>query len=81
MQADYITPAVTIFDDQGHVDIEANKKLYEHLISNGIKGILILGSIGEFYGIPLEDKKQLIREAISCTGSRANLCWNRRHGL
>ena len=26
MQADYITPAVTIFDDQGHVDIEANKK-------------------------------------------------------
>lgn len=73
MQADYITPAVTIFDDQGHVDIEANKKLYEHLISNGIKGILILGSIGEFYGIPLEEKKQLIREAISCIGSRANV--------
>ena len=31
MQADYITPAVTIFDDQGHVDIEANKKSYMNI--------------------------------------------------
>jgi len=71
MQVNYITPAVTAFDSQGHVDMEANKKLYDHLINNGISGILILGSIGEFYAISTEEKKRLIQQAIAYIGERA----------
>ena len=71
MQVNYITPAVTAFDSQGHVDMEANKKIYDHLINNGINGILILGSIGEFYAIPMEEKKILIQQAIAYIGLRA----------
>ena len=32
MNAKWITPAVTALDENGHIDIEANKRIYEHLI-------------------------------------------------
>ena len=32
MDAKYITPAVTAFDHEGHVDMEANKRIYQWLI-------------------------------------------------
>ena len=54
MDAKYITPAVTAFDHEGHVDMEANKRIYQWLIEGGMDGILILGSIGEFFAIPME---------------------------
>ncbi|MDD3340499.1 MAG: dihydrodipicolinate synthase family protein, partial [Lachnospiraceae bacterium] len=47
MNAKWITPSVTALDKSGHVDLEANSRLYENLITNGMDGILILGSIGE----------------------------------
>jgi len=73
MNVNYITPVITAFDEQGHVDMEANKKIYDHLINNGISGVLILGSIGEFYAIPMEEKKILINQAIEYIGSRASV--------
>ncbi|HIX77127.1 MAG TPA: dihydrodipicolinate synthase family protein [Candidatus Fusicatenibacter merdavium] len=65
MKAKWITPAVTAMDENGHVDLEANKNIYDFLIKNGMDGILLLGSIGEFFSIPLEEKKMLIREALA----------------
>ena len=64
MKAKWITPAVTALDKNGHVDVEANKRIYDHLIGNGMDGILLFGSIGEFFAISMEEKKNLIREAI-----------------
>ena len=32
MNAKWITPAVTAMDSQGHVDMEANKAIYDFLI-------------------------------------------------
>ena len=46
MKAKWITPAVTAMDENGRVDIEANKKIYDFLIEKGMDGILLLGSIG-----------------------------------
>lgn len=57
MQANWICPAVTLLDSTGHIDIEANTMLWENLIVNGVDGILILGSIGEFFAIPNRRKK------------------------
>lgn len=65
MKAKWITPVVTAMDRQGHVDIEGNKKIYDFLIENGMDGILLFGSIGEFFAVPLEEKKALIKEAIA----------------
>ena len=35
MNAKWITPVVTAFDAEGHVDLEANKRIYEHLMQGG----------------------------------------------
>lgn len=73
MNAKWITPAVTAFDAEGHVDLEANKRIYEHLIQGGMDGILILGSIGEFFAIPMEEKRKMIEAAVSYINKRVTL--------
>ena len=73
MKAKWITPAVTAMDENGHVDLDANKRIYDFLIENGMDGILLLGSIGEFFAIPLEEKKRLIREAAAYIDHRVTV--------
>ncbi len=64
MECNYITPAITAFDENKQLDGEALEGLYDHLIRGGVDGILVLGSIGEFFAIPVESKKELIRLAV-----------------
>ncbi|WP_302419343.1 dihydrodipicolinate synthase family protein [Blautia marasmi] len=73
MKAKWITPVVTALDENGHIDTEANKRIYEHLIQGGIDGILIFGSIGEFFALPMEDKKDMVREAVACIDHRVTV--------
>ena len=65
MKAKWITLVVTALDRQGHVDVEANLRIYDFLIENGMDGILIFGSIGEFFAIPMEEKRELLKKAIA----------------
>ncbi len=62
--ARYITPAVTPFLENGKIDETGAAALYEFLIRGGVDGILVLGSIGEFFAISLEEKKKLISLAV-----------------
>ncbi len=73
MMCQYITPAITVFDKEGNLDFEALGALYDHLIEGGVDGILILGSIGEFFAIPTESKKELIRFAVKHVNRRTQL--------
>lgn len=73
MKAKWITPAVTALDKEGHVDIQANLEIYDFLIKNGMDGILIFGSIGEFFAIPLEEKKVLIQAALAHINHRVTV--------
>ena len=73
MNAKWITPAVTAMDSQGHVDMEANKAIYDFLIEKGMDGLLLLGSIGEFFAIPTPEKKRLIREALAHINHRTTV--------
>jgi Dihydrodipicolinate synthase/N-acetylneuraminate lyase len=73
MNCEYITPAVTAFDENTKLDTEALKSLYDHLIKGGVDGILILGSIGEFFAIPTESKKELISLAVRHIDRRTKL--------
>ena len=40
MKAKWITPAVTAMDENGRVDIEANKKIYDFLIEKGMDRLM-----------------------------------------
>lgn len=73
MNGKYITPAVTVFHENGTVDYEACGRVYEHLIAGGVDGILILGSIGEFFAVKMDQKKELIRRAVETIGKRVKL--------
>ena len=73
MKAKYITPAVTVFSEDGSIHFEEQGKVYEHLIAGGVDGILILGSIGEFFALSMEQKKELIRFAVKTIDHRVRL--------
>ena len=51
-----ITPIVTPFDEQQHINSEATQQLIEHLIAHGVSGLFILGSNGEFHVMEDEEK-------------------------
>lgn len=71
--AKYITPAVTPLCDDGTLDEKGARALYDHLIRGGVDGILILGSIGEFFALSMDIKKQLISLAVKAIDHRVKL--------
>jgi 4-hydroxy-tetrahydrodipicolinate synthase len=71
--AKYITPAVTPLTADGAIDHASCKTLYRHLIEGGVDGILILGSIGEFFALTMDQKKELIQTAVQEVGGRIPL--------
>ncbi len=73
MKACYIAPVVTALDKDGGFDCEALKGIYDRIIRGGVNGILILGSIGEFFGFSMDRKKELIRLAAGHIKKRTKL--------
>ena len=71
--ARYITPAVTPLLPDGRIDEASCRRLYDHLIEGGVDGILILGSIGEFFAFPMEERRKLIRIAVEAVAGRVEL--------
>ena len=69
----YITPAVTPMTAGGKIDLDSCGNLYRHLMDGGVDGILVLGSIGEFFGFTMEQKKELIRYAAKAVDGRTKL--------
>ena len=68
------TPLVTIFKENGKIDKENLKILIERLIDDGVDGIVILGSVGEFFNISsLEDKKDYIKFVSNVINGRTKL--------
>ena len=56
----YFTPVLTAFLPDGNIDPEANIRIWDRLIENGMSGIVIMGSTGEFFTMNNEQKRQLI---------------------
>ena len=50
MKSRYITPVVTIFDEQGRIDPEQNTQIYD-FIKNHVSGFVVMGSTGEFFSL------------------------------
>lgn len=70
MNAKWICPAVTPFREDGSIDFESAGRLYDNLIANDIDGVLIGGSLGEFFGQTLEQREALARFAAEHIAGR-----------
>ena len=47
MNAAYLTPAITLFNEDGSLDLVSQERLFNNLIDQGIDGILVEGSSSE----------------------------------
>lgn len=72
-KARILVPVVTAFDKNGQIDVEANQHIYEHLIKGGVDGIVLLGSIGEFYSMSMNQQKTLIDFALPYINKRVTV--------
>jgi len=73
MLSGIFTPMVTAFDTEGRLDLDANRRIIEHLIAGGVDGILLLGSIGEFFALTADEKRELIRLGVETVARRTAL--------
>ena len=64
---------VTAFDKDLNLDLRANRNIWDFVIRGGVDGIIILGSTGEFFAMPLEQKKELIAKAAEYIKGRVPL--------
>lgn len=66
-------PSVTILDDKGEIDFEAWGAHLDHLADSGLNGILVFGSIGEFYAFSAEEKRRAIEFAVDRVAGRTKV--------
>ena len=70
-EAKGIIPAmVTPLDEHGNVNKTAVRKLTNYLIDGGVHGLFPIGSTGEWYGLTLGQKKEVIEIVIGETNGR-----------
>src|SRR2546428_1262634 len=56
--AGIIPPIVTLFDERGRIDEDANARHIEFLLRGGVHGIFALGSTGEVMHLTLDERRQ-----------------------
>ena len=67
------TPAITPLAADGSIDNTAFAEVLEYLVAEGIHGIIIAGSTGEYYAHSAEERVALARLANDVIGNRAQL--------
>jgi 4-hydroxy-tetrahydrodipicolinate synthase len=65
-----IPPVVTLFNGNGEIDWQANKDLADWLIGQGVHGILLMGSTGEFSSLTIEERQKFVQEMTSYINKR-----------
>ena len=63
-------PSITITDGEGKIDYDLWGKHLDHLADAGVNGVLLFGSIGEFYSVSLADKEAALEFAVKRVGER-----------
>ncbi|MHC4645374.1 MAG: dihydrodipicolinate synthase family protein [Planctomycetota bacterium] len=65
-----VVPMVTPFTDSGQIDIEAAKRVTEHIVAGGACAF-VLGTTGEAASVPQEGRPAFVEAAIKQTAGRA----------
>ena len=71
--AKFYTAVVTVFHEDGTLDYEGNKAVYEHLIQAGSDGIVLMGSTGEFCSMTMDMAKELTDLALDTIKGRMDV--------
>ena len=70
MNAKWICPAVTPLHSDGTLDFDSAARLYHQLARCGLDGVLVGGSLGEFFSQPIAQRESLARFAIEQLAGR-----------
>lgn len=73
MNAKYLVPAITLFNQDGTLDLVSQERLYNNLIENGVDGILVEGSSSEFFAMGIDQRMEMARFAIEKVNHRVKL--------
>lgn len=68
----FVAPAIPL-DGEGRINKREFWRLLEYLAQAGVAGFCIGGATGEYPHFELEERKQLLVEAVSCVGSQARV--------
>lgn len=68
-----ITALVTPFDDAGHVDYEAFKRLIEYQIQGGVNAVVVAGSTGEASSLDIDEYTKLVQCAVNAVKNRVKV--------
>ena len=68
-----LVPVITPFNDNGAINFEALAELLEHLIDAGVRGIVALGTTGEYYAMDEAERAEVLRFIARTVGDRALL--------
>lgn len=63
-------PLVTPFHADESIDFDGYKKVIDYVIENGMDGILVGGTTGEYHMMSLEERKELIQKGCEFAGGR-----------
>jgi len=66
-----IPPVATPMKDNEDLDIPRLKWFIDHLLSNSVDGIFVLGTNSEFYALDEREKQEVIATAVAHVGQRA----------
>lgn len=66
-------PCVTLFDEAGKIDWQANERHMDFLIEKGVDGIAYLGTTGEFGALTMEEKREFLAHMTAYCHGRVNL--------
>ena len=72
-QVKIIAPVVTAFNPDETLDDQGNRAVWDHLIDNGIDGIAVMGSTGEFFAMDMEQKRRLTELAVTHINGRTKV--------
>ncbi|WP_408009299.1 dihydrodipicolinate synthase family protein [Pseudalkalibacillus sp. A8] len=65
-----IPPVPTIVNEDNQIDIDGIKVVIDHLIDEGVNGLLFLGTLGEFTQLNLEERKKVAEIAVEHVDGR-----------
>ncbi|WP_326975512.1 4-hydroxy-tetrahydrodipicolinate synthase [Caproicibacter sp. BJN0012] len=63
-------PLITTFNDDESIDFPSYKKIIDHVITNGVHGLLVGGTTGEYHVMTKEERKSLIKAGCEYAAGR-----------
>jgi len=68
-----VPPVITIFDSEGEIDGEKTKKFIQHLIDEGVHGIFVAGSTGEYSLMNMKQREEIIDIGVEAAKGKVPL--------